>query len=116
MSTTSIPNTITKNINGEFKIIYGNPYIGDLSIYVIYVGITYLYSDPSETICLNLRSSTRTDIIEWIDRIISILSCSLEDLALHVNDPKGFDDLVYWRYSLVPNILSNLKCEVSVTL
>ena len=37
---------------------------------------------------------------DYLTNIKSILSCSIEDLATHVNDPDDLDKLVYWRYSL----------------
>jgi hypothetical protein len=37
---------------------------------------------------------------QYLTKLKSILSCSIEDLATHVNDPDDLDKLVYWRYSL----------------
>jgi hypothetical protein len=108
-------NLITKNINGEFKVEYGDPSKNQKYL-PIDMAITYLLSQPIETVCLQIYYGNSQSIFKNINEIIHILSLPIDDLALHVNDPEGFCDLVYWRYSLVPNILSTLKFEVSLTL
>lgn len=127
MSNTS--NTIIKNINGEFKIEYGDPYREEIYTYpYLNVSVSYLYSDPKETICFQIYIpgvyiSGKSSISAYqfasianscIDKLTSILSCTLEDLALHINDPEGLDQLVYWRYSLTPTVLKSLHCTLTL--